>query len=169
MDYCQAFVFKQLRPKKLIQSLDGVFSLFFTAVDQLPHTFDRVVINPQTALCLTLGDVSISSSSCPLPKSMACLPSSHAYQVDPTSGRLQPKCSTDIRSRPYLTKRFLKWPNCLLVISLPISSFYQMDGIVAFSSSPSESEYLVSYTPQQIALSIQLVYAFQNLSHLLWT
>ncbi|KAG1218837.1 hypothetical protein G6F35_008001 [Rhizopus arrhizus] len=91
MDYRQAFVFKQLRPKKL-----------------LPHTFDCVVINPQTALCLTLGDVSISSSSCPLPKFMACLPSSHAYQVDPTSGRLQPKCSTDIRSRPYLTKRFLK-------------------------------------------------------------
>ncbi|KAG1128623.1 hypothetical protein G6F42_005801 [Rhizopus arrhizus] len=121
MDYRQAFVFKQLRPKKLIQSLDGVFSLFFTAVDQLPHTFDRVVINPQTALCLTLSDVSISSSSCPLPKSMTCLPSSHAYQVDPTSGRLQPKCSTDIRSRPYLTKHFLKWVRS---DKLKLSSFF---------------------------------------------
>ncbi|KAG0821536.1 hypothetical protein G6F18_012154 [Rhizopus arrhizus] len=121
MDYRQAFVFKQLRPKKLVQSLDGVFSLFFTSVDQLPHTFDRVVINPQTALCLTLCDVSISSSSCPLPKSMACLPSSHAYQVDPTSGRLQPKCSTDIRSHPYLTKRFLKWVRS---DKLKLSSFF---------------------------------------------
>jgi hypothetical protein len=237
MDYCQEFIFKQLRSKKLIQSLDDVFSLFFTTVDQLPHTFNSVVINPQTALCLTLGDVSISSSSCPLPISMACLPSSHAYQIDPTSGRLQPKCSTDIRSRPYLTKRFLKWvrsdklklssffvrtfllPCSAPLIDLPFapvvhtrvdmspflavlsltsdadggsiltskiyrrlcsptvssSSFYpslpstKMDGIVAFSSSPSEPKYLVSYAPQQVALSLQLVYAFQNLSHLLWT
>ncbi|KAG0770501.1 hypothetical protein G6F26_000351 [Rhizopus arrhizus] len=121
MDDRQAFVFKQLRPKKLIQSLDGVFSLFFTAVDQLPHTFDCVVINPQTSLCLTLGDVSISTSSCPLPKSMACLPSSNAYQVDLTSGRLQRKCFTDIRSRPYLTKRFLKWVRS---DKLKLSSFF---------------------------------------------
>ncbi|KAG0751940.1 hypothetical protein G6F24_013910 [Rhizopus arrhizus] len=109
IDYRQAFVFKQLRPKKLVQSLDGVFSLFFRAVDNLPHTFDKVVINPQTALCLTLGDVSVPSSSCPLPNSMARLSCSSVYMTDPISGRLRPKSSSEISLHPYLTKRFLKW------------------------------------------------------------
>jgi hypothetical protein len=102
-------VFKQLRPKKLVQSLDGVFSLFFCAVDNLPHTFDKVVISPQTALCLTLGDVSVPSSSCPLPNSMARLSCSSVYMTDPISGRLRPKSSSEISLHPYLTKRFLKW------------------------------------------------------------
>ncbi|KAG1275922.1 hypothetical protein G6F66_012672 [Rhizopus arrhizus] len=109
IDYRQAFVFKQLRPKKLVQSLDGVFSLFFRAVDNLPHTFDKVVINPQTALCLTLDDVSVPSSSCPLPNSMARLSCSSVYMTDPISGRLRPKSSSEISLHPYLTKRFLKW------------------------------------------------------------
>ncbi|EIE77754.1 hypothetical protein RO3G_02458 [Rhizopus delemar RA 99-880] len=108
-DYRQAFVFKQLRPRKLIQSLDGVFSLFFRAVDNLPHIFDKVVINPQTALCLTLGDVSVPSSSCPLPSSMARLLCSSVYMTDPISGRLRPRSAREISLHPYLTKRFLKW------------------------------------------------------------
>ncbi|KAG0994687.1 hypothetical protein G6F26_004478 [Rhizopus arrhizus] len=108
-DYRQAFVFKQLRPRKLVQSLDGVFSLFFRAVDNLSHTFDKVVINPQTALCLTLDDVSVPSSSCPLPNSMARLSCSSVYMTDPISGRLRPTSSSEISLHPYLTKRFLKW------------------------------------------------------------
>ncbi|KAG1451931.1 hypothetical protein G6F46_010113 [Rhizopus delemar] len=83
LDYRQAFVFPSLRPK--------------------------VVINPQTALCLKLGDVSVFSSSCPLPKSMVQLPCSLAYRFDPTNGRLQPKLPSEISIHPYLTKRFLKW------------------------------------------------------------
>ncbi|KAG1049071.1 hypothetical protein G6F43_008584 [Rhizopus delemar] len=109
LDYRQAFVFPSLRPKALTQSSDGVFSLFFTAVDNLPHLFEKVVINSQTALCLQLGDVSVFSSSCPLPKSIAQLPCSLAYKFDPTKGRLQPKLPVEISIHPYLTKRFLKW------------------------------------------------------------
>ncbi|KAG1367505.1 hypothetical protein G6F61_012855 [Rhizopus arrhizus] len=110
LDYRQAFVFPSLRPKALAQSSDGVFSLFFTAVDNLPHLFDQVVINPQTALCLKLGDVSVFSSSCPLLKSMAQLPCSLAYKFDPTKGRLQQKLPAEISIHPYLTKRFLNDP-----------------------------------------------------------
>jgi hypothetical protein len=108
-DYRQAFVFKQLRARKLVQSLDGVFSLFFRAVDNLLHTFDKVVINPQTTLCLTLDDVSAPSSSCSLPSSMARLSCSSVYMTDPISGRLRPKSSSEIPLHPYLTKRLLKW------------------------------------------------------------
>ncbi|KAG1121495.1 hypothetical protein G6F61_000129 [Rhizopus arrhizus] len=109
LNYRQAFAFPSLRPKALAQSLDGVFSLFFTAVDNLPHLFDQVVINPQTALCLQLDDVSVFSSSCPLPKSISQLPRSLAYKFDSIVSRLQPKSPSEISIHPYLTKWFLKW------------------------------------------------------------
>ncbi|KAG1457389.1 hypothetical protein G6F46_007307 [Rhizopus delemar] len=108
-DYPQAFVFKQLRPRKLVQSLDGVFSLVFHAVDNLPHTFDKEVINPQTALCFTLGNVFVPLSSCPLLSSMARLSCSSVYMTDPISGMLRPRSAREISLHPYLTRRFLKW------------------------------------------------------------
>ncbi|KAG1140595.1 hypothetical protein G6F37_008560 [Rhizopus arrhizus] len=145
LNYRQAFAFPSLRPKALAQSLDGVFSLFFTAVDNLPHLFDQVVINPQTALCLQLDDVSVFSSSCPLPKSISQLPRSLAYKFDSIVSRLQPKSPSEISIHPYLTKWFLKW---IRLDQLKLQPFF-----IHALLRPDSSFILVTHSSQYVPVS----------------